>query len=335
MFWSMHSGIIAAIAVVFARYADALVPLGDAGMRAAAAAAILLLSAVNYVGVERGSVLQTALTVVKVAAIAALLVVLAAAAKGRAVEGGAWTMTPAGFLRAVGAGLFAFGGWHMVTYAAEETRDPVRTIPRALMIGTAVVVAIYLALNAAYLLVLPIDRVLASTRVAADAAAAAVGARAGQAIALLVVVSSFGALSGIILAGPRVYLAMAEDGLLFGWMARVHPRFRTPSTAIVAQGLWSAGLAYSGTYRALFTRVVFTEWIFFGALALGALRMRARAGYAPAFRAWGLPLTPVLFAAACGAVVIGQVAGDPRESAIGLAFVAAGLPVFYLWRRVA
>jgi APA family basic amino acid/polyamine antiporter len=117
-------------------------------------------------------------------------------------------------------------------------------------------------------------------------------------------------------------------------MARVHPRFRTPSAAIVAQGLWSAGLAYTGTYRALFTRVVFTEWIFFGALALGALRMRARRDYTPAFRAWGFPVTPVLFAAACAAVVVGQLAGEPRESAIGLAFVAAGLPVFLLWRRI-
>jgi APA family basic amino acid/polyamine antiporter len=335
MFWSMHSGIIAAIAVVFARYAAALVPLGDRGTRATAAAGILLLSAINYVGVERGTVLQTALTVVKIAAIGVLLAILATAVHAGAAASATWRMTPSGFVRAVGAGLFAFGGWHMVTYAAEETRDPIRTIPRALMIGTAVVVVIYLALNAAYLLVLPVDRVLASTRVAADAAAAAVGDGAGRAIALLVVVSSFGALAGIILAGPRVYFAMAEDRLLFAWMARVHPRFRTPSAAIVAQGLWSAGLAYTGTYRALFTRVVFTEWIFFGALALGALRMRARASYAPAFRARGFPLTPILFAAACAAVVIGQVAGEPRESAIGLAFVAAGLPVFYLWRRVA
>ena len=239
-----------------------------------------------------------------------------------------------GFVRAIGAGLFAFGGWHMVTYAAEETRDPERTIPRALMIGTALVVAIYLALNAAYLLVLPIGRVLASTRIAADATAAAAGSRAAAAIAALVVISSFGALSGIVLAGPRVYFAMAEDGLLFHWMARLHPRFRTPSAAIGAQAIWSAGLAYTGTYRALFTRVVFTEWIFFGALALGAMRMRRQSAYRPAFRAWGFPATPVLFAAACAAVVVGQVMGEPRESAIGLAVVAAGLPVYFLWRRM-
>jgi APA family basic amino acid/polyamine antiporter len=333
MFWSMHSGIIAAIAVIFARYLSVLVPLDERGVRTAAAAGILLLSAINYVGVRSGTLVQTALTAIKLAAIAVLLVVLFGAVHAH-VETAAATTDIGGFVRAIGAGLFAFGGWHMVTYAAEETHDPERTIPRALMIGTAIVVAIYLALNAAYLVVLPIDQVLASTRIAADATAAAAGSRAAAAIAVLVVVSSFGALSGIVLAGPRVYFAMAEDGLLFKWMARLHPRFRTPSAAIGAQAVWSAGLAYTGTYRALFTRVVFTEWIFFGALALGALRMRQRETYRPAFRAWGFPATPVLFAAACAAVVVGQLMGEPRESAIGLAVVAAGLPVYFLWRRM-
>jgi basic amino acid/polyamine antiporter, APA family len=331
MFWSMHSGIIAAIAVVFARYLAVLVPLGDRGVRLAAAGGILLLSAINYIGVRTGTLVQTGLTVVKIGAIGVLLAVLFGAAHGHAAS----AETPlevGGFVRAIGAGLFAFGGWHMVTYAAEETRDPERTIPRALMFGTAIVVAIYLALNAAYLLVLPLDRVLASTRIAADATAAAAGDRAAAAIALLVVVSSFGALSGIILAGPRVYFAMGEDGLLFKWMARVHPQFHTPAAAIGAQAVWSAGLAYTGTYRALFTRVVFTEWIFFGALALGAMRMRRRAAYRPTFRAWGFPVAPALFASACAAVVIGQVSSEPRESAIGLGIVLSGLPVFYLWR---
>ncbi len=161
---------------------------------------------------------------------------------------------------------------------------------------------------------------------------AAAGSRASAAVSLLVVVSSFGALSGIILAGPRVYFAMAEDGLLFDWLARVHPRFRTPSSAIVVQGLWAAALASTGTYRALFSRVVFTEWIFFGALAIGVIRMRRQPSYAPRFRAWGFPAAPALFAAACAAVVSGQLASDPRNSLIGLGLVATGLPVFYLWR---
>jgi len=334
MFWSMHSGIIAAIAVVFARYLAVLVPLDDRGIRASAAAGILLLSAVNYVGVRSGTIVQTALTAIKIAAIVVLLVVLVAAARVDLVTSASAAFNVGGFVRAVGAGLFAFGGWHMVTYAAEETLDPRRTIPRALMIGTVIVVVIYLSLNAAYLLVLPVDRVLSSTRIAADETAVAAGPHAAAAIALLVVISSFGALSGIILAGPRVYFAMAEDGLLFQWMARIHPRFLTPSTAIAAQALWSAGLAYTGTYRALFTRVVFTEWIFFGALAMGTMRMRSLSTYTPSFRAWGFSFAPAVFAAACAAVVVGQVASDPRQSAVGLGIVATGLPVYYVWRTV-
>jgi basic amino acid/polyamine antiporter, APA family len=220
----------------------------------------------------------------------------------------------------------------MVTYAAEETRDPERTIPRALMLGVAVVVATYLALNAAYVLVLPRDRVLASTRIAADAAAVVAGPKAAAAISALVVVSALGAMSGIILAGPRVYYAMARDGLLFSWMGAIHPRFKSPHAAIVVQAIWSSVLVLTGTYRAIFTRVVYTEWIFFGALALGVMRLRRSAGYAPTFRAWGFPVAPLLFAAVCSIIVVNQLASDLIESASGLALVAAGLPVYYIWR---
>ena len=332
MFWSMHSGILAAIATVFARYVAAIVPVGDAGVRLIAVGSIVVLSVVNYLGVRLGSVVQTALTIGKIAAIGVLLVVLFGLSLSY-VTPPAGAIEVRGFLRAVAAGLFAFGGWHMVTYAAEETHDPERTIPRALMLGTAVVVAIYLALNAAYLLVLPFDQVLASSRVAADATAAVAGARAAAAISVLVAVSSLGAMSGIILAGPRVYYAMAQDGLLFRWMGAVHPRFKTPHAAIIAQAIWSAALAWTGSYRALFTRVVYTEWLFFGALAIGVMYLRRQAAYAPAFRAWGFPVAPLLFALTCLAIVINQIVSDPRESAIGLLLVVAGLPVYALWKR--
>ena len=332
MFWSMHSGIIAAIAVVVARYTAGVVPVGDGGIRAIAVGAIVGLSAINYLGVRPGSAVQTGLTLTKVLAIAALLAMLVGLGAAHVPAPGG-DVQIRGFLRALIAGLFAFGGWHMVTYAAEETRDPRRTIPRALMVGVAVVVAVYLALNAAYLLVLPLDRVLASNRVAADAAAAVAGPKAATAISALVVISALGAMTGIILAGPRVYYAMARDGLLFGWMGAIHPRFQSPHAAIVAQAVWASVLVLTDTYRALFTRVVYTEWIFFGALALGVMRLRGSAAYAPAFRAWGFPIAPLLFASICLAIVLSQIAADPVESASGLALVAAGLPVYYIWRR--
>jgi APA family basic amino acid/polyamine antiporter len=276
---------------------------------------------------------QTALTIAKVAAILALLALLFGMGAPRLPQTSAGIEAGA-FLRALVAGLFAFGGWHMVTYAAEETREPERTIPRALMIGTAVVVVIYLALNAAYLLVLPPDRVLASTHIAFDATMATAGPAAASAIAILVVVSSFGGMSGIILAGPRVYLAMADDRLLFKWMGAVHPRHRTPAAAIAAQAVWSSVLVLTGTYGVIVSRVVYTEWIFFGALAVGTVALRRSPRYHPVFRAAGFPLVPILFAAICLAIVVSQIIGDPRNSLFGLALVLAGLPVYLGWKRL-
>ncbi len=333
MFWSMHSGIIAAIAMVFGRYAATILPLNDLGIRLTAVGGIAVLSAINYVGVRPGSSVQTALTMTKIAAIGVLLVLLLGLGTlHMPVSAGA--IAPRGFLRALVAGLFAFGGWHMVTYAAEETHTPQRTIPRALMLGTAAVVVIYLALNTAYLLVLPLDAVLKSSHIAFDATLAAAGPSAASAISVLVIVSSFGAMSGIILAGPRVYYAMAEDGLLFTWMGAVHPRHKTPYLAIVTQGIWSSFLVLTGTYGLIVSRVVYTEWIFFGALALGTIALRRSRGYAPAFRAWGFPIVPVLFALVCLAIVLNQIATDIRESLSGLVLVAAGLPVYCVWRRL-
>jgi len=222
----------------------------------------------------------------------------------------------------------------MVTYAAEETRNPERTIPRALMVGTAVVVVTYLGLNAAYLLVLPFSRVLTSTHIAYDATLTAAGPAAASAISILVIVSSLGANSGIILAGPRVYYAMAEDGLLFRWMGAVHPTYRTPYIAIVAQAIWSSVLVLTGTYGTLVSRVVYTEWIFFGALALGTLALRRGAGYAPAFRAAGFPAAPVLFAIVCLVMAINQIVSDPFNGLWGLGLVLMGLPVYFVWRRL-
>ncbi len=338
MFWSMHSGIIAAIAMVFSRYVAYFVPLGDTGLKAVAIGAVLLLSAVNYVGVAFGSAVQAAFTIGKVLAVAVIVVAgfwlggrLPQHFVGASVAGAGpgWSAVAA----AVAAGLFAFGGWHMVTYTAEETREPRRTIPRALLVGTLIVTVAYVALNAVYLYVLPLDRVIASNRVAAEAAAALVGQGSGVAIAALVVASTFGALAGIVLTGPRVYFSMARDGLLFRWLGTVHPRFGTPHRAVVLQALWSSALVALWSYRALFTQVVYTEWIFFAAVAVGLVLLRRRAGYTPAYRVPSVPVVPLVFAATALVVAASQVAANPRTSAFGLAVVLMGLPVYAIWVR--
>jgi APA family basic amino acid/polyamine antiporter len=237
------------------------------------------------------------------------------------------------FVPAMIAGLFAYGGWHMVTYAAGETRDAARTIPRALFIGTTVVTVAYIAINASYLAVLPIEAVTSSNRVAADFADAVLGSGGADALAALVVISALGGMTGIILAGPRVYLAMADDGLLFRWAASLHQRYRTPHVAIALQAAWSSVLVLTGTYRALFTRVVYTEWIFFALMAVSILFLRRRQGYAPAYRLPAAGVLVVIFATSSAVIVLNQIVREPLESMTGLGLVLAGLPVYWMWKR--
>ena len=341
MFWSMHSGIIAAIATVFGIYLGYLLDLRALGIdaRACAVGSILVLSAVNYVGVKYGSGVQAFFTAIKLLAIV-LIVALGAIFVSRhgigvAPVGVRAPLVPSAgaFVTALIAGLFAYGGWHMVTYAAEETKDPTRTIPRALLIGTLVVTVAYIAVNTAYLAVLPHEQVASANGVAADFADAVLGSGGRKLLSLLVVLSTLGGMTGIILAGPRVYLAMAQDGLLFRWAGAVHPRYHTPHVAIVVQGIWSSVLVLTGTYRALFTRVVYTEWIFFALLAASLFFLRRRPGYAPAYRLWGFPLLPAIFVLSSVAIVVHEIGTHPAESLTGLALVAAGLPVYWLKTR--
>jgi basic amino acid/polyamine antiporter, APA family len=335
MFWSVHSGIIAAIAVVFGRYAVVLLPApiqSESAIRALAVAVILALSGLNYLGVRGGGRVQTALTIVKVLAIAVLV------ASGFLFTptsvAGAVTDLPdrAGnpFVVAMVAGLFAYGGWHMVTYTAGETTMPAKTIPTALVTGVAIVTICYVLVNLVYLRVLPLDTVRGSTRIAADAADAMFGRGGELLLSVLVLVSTFGSLTGIILTGPRMYLSMAQDGLAPRIVSAIDSRYHTPAVAIAAQGIWASVLAATGAYRTLFTRVVYTEWLFFALLAAGLFVLRRRETYRPAYRAWGYPTVPAVFIAASLAVVIHQFVVDPVEATFGLGIVALGVPVYCL-----
>jgi len=337
MFWSMHTGIIAAIAVVFARYAAHFFPMGDLGLRLVAVGVIVLLSIVNYLGVKRGGLVQNVFTAAKLIAIVAIIVAgllwSGAVAPAAAASATNAPVTLNGFILAIAAGLFAYGGWHMVTYAAGETKDAARNIPRALLFGTLIVTACYAGLNAIYLRVLPLDAVRESTRVAADAADVLLGGGGASLMAVLVMVSTFGAVNGIILAGPRVYYSMAQDGTLFKWAGAVHPVYGTPHRAIALQGLWAAVLALTNTYGMLFSRVIYTEWLFFAAMAWGLMRLRRRADYRPAYRVWGYPAVPIVFIVASLVIVVMQVRAVPADSIIGLGMVLVGLPVYWIWSR--
>jgi len=330
----MHTGILSAIAVVLGRYAAAFFGWGEVGVRTLAVAAILVVSLVQYMGVKLGSAVQVALTAAKLAAIAvicALLFVLGGAAHHALPTEPAQPVALTKFGLAVAAGLFSYGGFHMLTYTAGEVRDPQRTIPRALVLGVLIVTACYTLLNAAYLFVMPLSAVAQSTRVAADAASRVLGPQSSAAITLVIIVSALGALNGIALAGPRVYYAMAQDGLAFRWMAALHPVRRTPHLAIAAQAVWASALAMTNSYRALFTRVVYTEWLFFALLAAGIFVLHRRGEYQPKFLRAAYPLLPAVSLVTSAAIAGNQIWAAPRDSALGLGLILLGLPVYFVW----
>jgi APA family basic amino acid/polyamine antiporter len=312
--------------------------MSDALIKAVAIAVIVILSAINYIGVKQGSTLQTLFTLGKIVAIVFIILagfILGSHVPEHFVAGNIVNkdISLNSFFLALVAALFAFGGWHMVTYSSEETIDSQKTIPRALMLGTMIVCLCYIAMNAIYMYVLPLDRVASSARIAADAADALIGFGGGAFMSGLVIFSTFGALSGIILCGPRVYYSMARDGLLFKWIGDIHTRYRTPHKAIVIQAVWSSLLVVTGTYHALFTRVVYTEWIFFGLMAIGLFLLRRRSGIVRGYRIWGYPLVPALFIISSFAIVSNQILSDLKESLFGLSLVLVGLPVYFLWAK--
>jgi len=334
MFWVMHAGILAAIAVVLARYAGYFFGLTDSGIRVLAIAAILFVSLIQYLGVKPGSAVQVTLTAAKLGAIAvmcALLFSLGGTAHHAVPAATGQPVLLRSFGLAVAAGLFAFGGWHMTTYSAGETLNPERTIPRALILGVLIVTACYTLLNAAYLYVMPLSAVATSTRVAADAMSRVLGPFGAKAITVVIIISALGALNGIALAGPRVYYAMAQDGLAFRWMAALHPKRQTPYLAIAAQAVWACILAATNSYRALFTRVIYTEWLFFALLAAGIFVLHRRGRYTPRFLAFAYPALPAISFLTSAAIAGNQIWAAPRDSFFGLGLLLSGLPVYFYW----
>ncbi len=332
----MATGAIAAVAMTFASYAVPLLGWPDTARQPLAAGAIALLTVVNLVGIRPGAWTQNVFTLLKLAAIAALIIAAFLAD----------SVTPAqlvsshpsgGLVVALGAALvpvlFAFGGWQQTNFVAEELIAPERNLPRALVYGVLAVVAAYLLVNIAYLRALGIDGLAASGAPAADTMAAVAGENGRRLIAAGIVASTFGFLNLVILVSPRVYQAMARDGLFFGTFARLHPTWRTPVAALLLQGAWATLLLFSGSYGQLLDYVVFADWIFFGLTAATLFVLRRRDGGTVAgFRVPLHPWSTIAFIAAAGYVVFGSVVSNPGNALRGTALLLLGIPVFLLWR---
>jgi APA family basic amino acid/polyamine antiporter len=334
------TGAIAAVAVTFATYTATLLDLSGRAYVPLAVAAIVLLSGINYVGVKPGAVTQNVFTLLKLAALVVIVAAGLLLAQPSAAVNYVAPDAPRHGMLAVGAALvpvlFAFGGWQQTNFIAEEMIDAKRNLPRALLGGVTIVVAVYLLANLAYLRTLGIAGLAASTAPAADAMHQLLGNRGADLIAAGIAISTFGFLNLVILVSPRVYRAMAADGLFFPSLARLHPRYRTPAAAILFQGIWGIVLTLTGRYGDLLDYVVFGDWIFFAATASTLFYFRARDGRGlepenPGFRMPGYPAGPILFMLAALYVVIGSISSNPINALKGSALILLGVPVFWFW----
>ncbi len=339
------TGAIAAVAVTFADYAIALFALGEGARLPLAMGSIIALSAINYTGVRPGAITQNIFTILKLAALGAVIAAGVAAAGGllpAALSPIEATRAPGSVGLAIGVALvpvlFSYGGWQQTNFIAEEIIAPERNLPRALVIGVIGVVVVYLLANLTYIHALGAAGLAASDAPAADTMTRLVGPAGRTVISAGIAVSTFGFLNLVILVTPRVIQAMAADGLFFPQLGRLHPRYRTPAAAIVFQGIWAIVLLQSGKYGDLLDYVVFGDWIFFAlsAATLFVYRRRERRGEPagnPGFRAPGHPILPLLFIAAALYVVVGSVVSNPANAVRGVVLLALGVPVYLFWKR--
>lgn len=340
---SIGTGALAAVALGFAGYAGRFVdlaPLG--GPVVVAAATIAVLTVTNYLGVKPGAFLQNVLAVAKIAALAALIL------GGFALWAKVGTPPPvanapapraslaSGLATAFVAVLFTIGGWQQMSMVAGEIRDPARTIPRALALGIAIVIACYLGANAVYLHALGRDGLAASTAVAADTATRLVGSTGATLITVAAMLSILGFVNVVILATPRIFFAMAKDGVFLQVAASVHPRFGSPHVSIVIMGVWAVALLVitQGRIGDLLSGVVFADWIFFGlgAASVFVLR-RTRPDATRPYRAWGYPVVPGFFVVAAVFGIVSAYVASLRTSLLGTAILAVGVVVFYVAQR--
>ncbi len=337
---AISSGSLATLAVAAAGYLDQIVPLTPVLRKLVSVAMVVIVGFINVRGTRHGALVQNWATGIKVGAILLMAVALISGGSGfRGAEAAVWPKRmDLPLLSGVGVAmigvLWAYEGWQYVTFSAGEALDPQRTFPRGIVLGTVALVAIYLLANVAYIAALGPITAGRSDAVAADSVRAIVGPAAGKLIAAAIVISMFSAANGLTLTAPRVYFAMARDGLFFRRLGEVHPRFGTPAIAVATSSAWGALLALSGTFEQLLTYVVFAGWIFYalGAVSLFRYRRQQPDRVRP-FRVPGYPVTPVVFVLSALAIVLNTLFARPVQALLGLGIVLLGAPVYLFWRK--
>jgi basic amino acid/polyamine antiporter, APA family len=342
LFFVISSGSVATLAVAFSNYLSEFISLSPWIAKAISVLMIVVIAVVNVRGTRQSADLQNITTAIKVVAIVAMSAILLWFGKNPVLSGRLTDSTShtgsllAGFGLAMINVLWAYEGWQYVTFSAGESVNPQRDFPRSFLIGSAALIGIYLFANLGYLAAIGPEGVANSNRVAITSVAAVMGRRLAKVVGLTILISIFSAANSIILTAPRVFYAMARDGVFFKRLAEVHPRFGTPAFAVISAALWAAVLASSGTFEQLLTYVVFIGWIFYAIAAASIFVYRKRAPDASRrYRVPGYPFTPIVFIAAAMLLVANTVVTQPGRSALGLGIVCLGIPAYAIWRRMA
>lgn len=342
LFLVIGSGSLATLVVGFSsKYLTYFVRLSSFQEKVISVAIILILTVINVLGVRKGAGLMNVLTAVKFVALIGIcsLVFFYAGGTPENFRSTLASARPAGstvgnFGVALIAALWAYKGWENSTYSVGEVRRPQRTFPLGLLIGTIVVVFLYLVANLAYLYVFPAAEMAKSEHIASDVMRAAVGPLGASVTSVIILMSIFGTANSHVLTAPRALFAMAKDGFFFKSMAKVHPRYRTPHTAIIVFALWACLLAASGTFEGLLTFVMFGYWIFMGLAVAGVMVMRRKEPDRPRpYKAWGYPVTPILFILGVVLLTGNSLVKTFWNSFAGLGIIAAGIPIYYFWKR--
>lgn len=344
LFFVISAGSIATLAVAFSNYLSEFIPLSPLAAKAVSVTMILLIALVNVRGARQSANLQNLTTVTKVFAIVAMSVMLLWIGRnpifGRQshvaaihVPAGPSGSLLSGFGLAMISVLWAYESWQYATFSAGESLHPQRDFPRAFLVGSAALIGIYLLANFGYIAALGSAGVANSNRVAIAAIAAVGYPGLNKLVGIAILISIFSSANSICLTAPRVYYAMARDGIFFRRLAEVHPRFGTPAMAVITSSLWAGILAWTGTFEQLLTYVVFVGWIFYALAAASVFVYRRQAPNAVRpYRVPAYPWTPLLFIASAVALVTNTIVAQPVRSALGIGIVALGIPAYLLWR---
>ena len=340
LFFVISSGSIATLAVAFSAYLSEIVPLTPLLAKTISVLMIAAVALLNVIGTRASADVQGWTTAAKVFGILVMSFILLWLGRGFHGSGPTlWGTSHSGSL-AAGIGLamisvlWAYEGWQFVTYSAGEVLNAKRSLPLGLVIGTTVLIGIYLTANLGYLGALGAAGVANSNRLAATAISTVVSPAASKLIAIMILISIFSATNGVMLTSPRVYYAMARDRLFFHRLAQVHPRFQTPAFAVICGAVWSAILAVTGTFDQLLTYVIFIGWIFYALAGASIFVYRSRMPEAVRpFKVPGYPVTPLLFVIAAAALALNTMVTQTTRAGIGIAIVFLGAPAYFIWRR--